>query len=370
VLRLGIYALPFGYGPASNAVTVAETLHSRHALDIDWTFVSSGIGLELLARSRIPATVLDTGGVDVDPVLAARLAGSLDGMIVLMHRSWADRLAPDLPVFFITALGYMCQPDAFTGFPGLRQLKRYYVQDIFGAHQRVMATGLAHVMPVAPIVDLAQADYDMAGARAVFHLGGVLNPFPAGAAPAYPAGVAELIRVLGGPDALVLTSAGARERFAAALDGLRVESLSHQQAISAYRQAGAVYTSPGLTCLLELARLGRPVTPLPPENYSQLVNLRLIVAHFGASLPEVWHFLARAYADVGAEIPERLGVEQVAERNSQLLPSARFRREYLAAARSAPPGELQLGRRDGPSGAVAIAADVEGYYAEHTRRSA
>jgi hypothetical protein len=359
-----VYALPFGYGPASNAVSIVEALHARQSLDIEWTFISSGIGLELLARSSIPATLVDTGNVDVAESLAARLAGRLDGLIVLMHRALANRLAPDIPVFFVTALGYMCQPDAFAGYPGLRRLRRYYVQDIFGAFERVRATGLPAVMPVAPIVDVREAAYDMAGASAVFHLGGIMNPFPASAVSPYPAGIAVLIRSLAGANALVLTSTGARRRFAEAMTGLRLESLSHERAISAYRQAEAIYTSPGLTCLLEAARLRRPVIPLPPENYSQVINMRQLIAQFGPSLAEAWHFLARAYADVGTDIAERLGVEQVAEVNRRLLPAARFQRDYLEVASSATRAQsllpAMLAAR--PSGAEEIAADIEQHY--------
>jgi hypothetical protein len=39
------------------------------------------------------------------------------------------------------------------------------------------------------------------GRPAVFHLGGVLNPFPGGPDPAYLTGAADLVRALGGPGA-------------------------------------------------------------------------------------------------------------------------------------------------------------------------
>ncbi|MBX6769614.1 MAG: hypothetical protein IRY90_21105, partial [Actinomadura rubrobrunea] len=50
---IGLYALPFGFGPASKAVAVVQAVNERASRPVRWTFVSSGIGIELLRRSGL-----------------------------------------------------------------------------------------------------------------------------------------------------------------------------------------------------------------------------------------------------------------------------------------------------------------------------
>lgn len=368
-LRLGVYALPFGYGPASKAIAVAQALHAR-GVATDWIFISSGIGLDLMARSAVPATVVDARTLDVDEELARQLTTRLDGMIVVMHRPWANRLAPHLPVFCVDSLGFMWRPDAFEKFPGIQRVERYYAQDVFGASEALRATGLRQLTPVPPIVDLRRGSYDMGSTKTVFHLGGLLNPFPDDLTTAYVAGIAAIARRLDA-SALVLTSSAATQRFAGELAGLRAESLSHGQAISAFCHAGLVHTTPGLTCLLELAHLRVAAIPLPPENYSQLLNLRQMVTRFGASLPRVWHLLTQSYASIDGNLEERQGVEQVAELNARRLSASWFRHQYVAAASVVSPqdGFLPAALRADVNGADVIAADIGQYFAARgTRR--
>ncbi len=229
----------------------------------------------------------------------------------------------------------MCQPDAFAGHPGLRHLRRYYVQDIFGGYERVRATGLPAVMPVAPIVDLREAPYDMAGARAVFHLGGIVNPFPSSAVSPYPAGIAALIRSLARserarPDqrrgqAAIRRSPGRAARGVA-------EPRAGDQRVPAGR--GHLHL-PGT----HLPARGRVAgTAGRSAAAGELLAGRQHAAADRRVRPvagEAWHFLARAYAGVGTDVAESLGVQQVTEVNRHLLPAARFQRDYLDVARSA-----------------------------------
>ncbi|MGC4889575.1 hypothetical protein [Micromonospora sp. DT227] len=363
-LRLGLYALPFGYGPASKAVAVAQAVHRRFGDGVRWTFVSSGLGLELLRRTGLPARVVDTGSVHEAEQVGGELRPTLDAMIVVMHRPLAARLAPELPVFCVDSLAYMWRPDSFAGFPGIRSVRRYWVQDLFDSVEVMARTGVPNVRAVPPITDVGPepADAgpaDRAGAPWVASLGGLLNPYP-GSQHVYLAQVLRLVADASAGPPVVLTSAGAIDRFGDLFAGVDARSLSHDAALALFRRAGAVLAPPGLTTILELAQLGRPMLPLPPENYSQVLNLRRLLRHHGTELGPAWRVLDDAYRPIGADLPEGDGVRAVHDLNERVLPDPAFGAALAEAWRHPDQRDrpLPAALRAPVSGAAVIAADL------------
>jgi hypothetical protein len=333
-LRVGVYALPFGYGPASKATVIAERLDALYPGRITWTFVSSGLGLELLSRSSVPARHVDAGSVHVAEDVALLLERELDALVVVMHRPLTNRLAPQLPVFCVDSLSYMWKEDSFADFPGIRSVARYYVQDLFGSFAQMQRTGVPNVVAVPPIIDVDATGNESDPVDTVFSLGGLLNPFSKDQE-AYVCGIARVITAISGPRPIVLTSGGALDRFAAVLGDLDARSLDHQHAVAFFRGARRVCTTPGLTTILELAALRTPMSPLPPENYSQLLNLRQLLSRHGDQLGQGWRIIAKAYRAIPDGLPERDGVIAVNALNAELLGSARNAHrlgELLAAA--------------------------------------
>jgi len=361
--ELGLYALPFGFGPASKAVAVAQAVAARSSSPVGWTFVSSGIGLELLRRSGLQGEWCDTGKLDADDALADRLVEKLDGMIVVMHRQWAHLLAPRLPVFSVDSLAHMWQPDAFEAFPGFRHIARYYVQDLFGAYDAMRRTSVPNVVPVRPITAQGTGRAARRTQRPLFHLGGLLTPFTDERADVYVAGVVQLMRTLA-PEAVLLTSEEAAQRFAPLLEGVEHDSsLGPSESIDAFAEAPVVYSSPGLTGLVEMCATRARMVPLPPANYSQLLTVRRFLRGWRDELPPVWTYLDDAYASIGDELPEPEGVAQVMDLNARLLKSPRFQREFAEAAGRAQGAELTLpqGFCGPPLGADDIARDLTEY---------
>jgi hypothetical protein len=359
---IGLYALPFGFGPASKAVAIAQAVAERASRPVRWTFVSSGIGLELIRRSGLRGDWCDTGQLDADQALADRLVRDLDAMIVVMHRQWAHLLAPRLPVFCVDSLAHMWRPGAFDGFAGVRQVARYYVQDLFGAGEAMRRTPIPNVVPVRPIMARGSGRGTRWPGRPVCHLGGLLTPFTDERADRYVAGVVDLMRLVA-PEAVLLTSEEAARRFAPLLDGVAHDSMGPPDAIEVFTEAPVVYTSPGLTGLIEMCATRARVVPLPPANYSQVLTARRLARQWRPRLCEVWAYLDAAYRTIPDDLPEPEGVAQVTDLNAALLASAEFQRGFVRAVERARTTDLTLpGEFCGPPlGADDIARDITTY---------
>ncbi len=360
--EIGLYALPFGFGPASKAIAVAEAVNERSSRPVRWTFVSSGIGLELIRRSGLEGIWCDTRQLDADFALADRLVRELDAMIVVMHRQWAHLLAPRLPVFCVDSLAHMWRPGAFDAFAGIHQVARYYVQDLFGAGEAMRRTPIPNVVPVRPIMSRRSGRGTRWPGRPIFHLGGLLTPFTDERADVYLAGAVKLMRILA-PEAVLLTSEEAGRRFALLLDGVEHDSLGPSDAIEAFTEAPVVYSSPGITGLIEMCSTRARMVPLPPANYSQVLTVRRLVRAWRSELSDAWAYLDDAYGFIGEDLPEPEGVAQVMSLNARLLASPHFQRGFVETAGRALASDLTLpGEFCGPPlGADDIARDLTAY---------
>ena len=359
---IGLYALPFGFGPASKAIAVAQAVNDRPSRPVRWTFVSSGIGLELIRRSGLQGSWCDTHQLDADDALADQLARELDAMIVVMHRQWAHLLAPRLPVFYVDSLAHMWRPGAFDAFTGIQHIARYYVQDLFGASEAVSRMRVPNVVPVRPIMAKSAGRGTRWPGRPIFHLGGLLTPFTDERADVYVAGVVNLMRMLA-PEAVLLTSAEAARRFAPLLDGVEHDSPGPADAIEAFTEAPVVYSSPGLTGLIEMCATRARMVPLPPANYSQVLTVCRLVRAWRSELSEPWAYLDDTYASVGDNLPEPEGVAQVMNLNARLLTSPQFQRGFVQVIGRALASDLTLPSEfcGPPLGADDIARDITAY---------
>lgn len=357
---LGLYALPFGFGPASKAIAVAQAINEWSSRPIRWTFVSSGIGLELIRRSGLQGTWCDTGKIDADNALADYLVRELDAMIIVMHRQWAHLLAPRLPVFCVDSLAHLWHPDAFDKFTGFQHLARYYVQDLFGGSEAMGRTGVPNVVPVRPIMAKPSGRGTRWPGRPIVHLGGLLTPFTDERIDVYMAGIFDFIRKAV-PDAVLLTSEEATRRFAPFPNGVEHDSPGPSDSIEAFAAAPVVYSSPGITALIEMCSTRARMMPLPPANYSQVLTIRRFVRAWRSKLSEPWAYLDNAYASIGENLPEHEGVSQVMSLNAQQLVSPQFQRGFVEAIVRARASDLTLPSEfcGPPLGADDIARDMK-----------
>ena len=259
--------------------------------------------------------------------------------ISALDPNWGPLCPASCRTYFVDSLGFMWNGAHFDEHPWLRGTDGYFVQDVFGSKGLLASHEVTNLRPVDAIIDVKSAR----GAHVpstVIHLGGLFNIFEPGPVLRYAAGVSTLVRrVLADTPFAIATSdsAAALEAF----ENLGAGSVSHPTLMDWFLRADRVVTSPGLTTLLELGALGRPVTPLPPQNFSQA----LIVAHTARTwteAPSIWHWLRKVY-DIEPGLSEMEGVRRVNTVNDRLFADAelldayhRFFQESVADGRPFP----------------------------------
>ncbi len=360
--RLGLYAIPFGFGPVSKAVAIAKAISKE--MDVHWVLLGQGISLEFMKREGMDAEIVQMpSSINQESVLTS-VRDKIDGAVVLMDNEWAAKLAPHIPVFFADSLGFMWSKNDFEQFPGMQKIQKYYVQDLFGAYSHMSSLGLGKLAPVPPIIDTeVDAEFNDPG-RVIVHMGGLLNPMNPKTTEVYLKGAEKILKRLQLEDPLLLMSEAARFAFPGTVSGMDAQSLSHPKAMSVISTAAHVFSSPGLTTLLEMAKFSVACSPMPPQNYSQVLNIHNMVSTYGKDLHDVWHMLDKAYEKVYAGMPEEEGVRAVTELNAERLTNERFLGAFaeLSADAKKKAGKLPQGLVAKRSGAQIIAEDVRNHF--------
>lgn len=361
-VTLGLYAIPFGFGPVSKAITIARSLSK--IMDIEWYMMGSGISLEYMKREGLTQTIIETSPTPEDAVVD-EIRRKLDGAIVLMDNGMASRLAPHIPVFFADSLGFMWNKDDFSQFPGMTHIKKYYVQNLFGAYEHMLATEQVNLAPVPPIVDIrASARKAVPCGKDVLHLGGLLNPMNRDTTKIYLGGIRNIVSEMNLESPILLMSRLARDAFPDITDGLDCRDMAHANALGVIAASAFTWSSPGLTTLLEMAELETATCPLPPQNYSQALNIRNLVRTYGDCLDETWHFLDHEYRSIVPGMPEEDGVRTITALNATKLSEpgfiSTFSKLSLASRRNKTrlPSALKFDR----NGSDIIAHDIKAYF--------
>lgn len=360
-IKLGLSAFPFGFGPVSKAVAIAKALSAKH--EIQWHAIGSGISLEFMRREGFANSFTDTSQDSAEEV-TKNIQHNADAAVVLMDPEWANNLAPHMDVFYADSLGYMWEKEDFDDFPDLDKLKKYYVQDLFNSYNNMLSTEQPNVVSVPPILHLPAHFSSAAKGRPVIHLGGLLNPMNPDTSRVYISGIQEIITSLDLGEPIILMSQTAKDTLAEDLGEYDCRAVPHDEALGLMKSASFLLSSPGLTTLLETAALDIPSCPLPPQNYSQVLNVRNMVNFYGDKVDPVWHFLNEEYGSITAGMPEIEGVRKITALNKEKLSDSDFTSrfsELLSAAikrRTSPVQEL----KSSTNGAEFIARDISQNY--------
>jgi hypothetical protein len=356
--------MPLGYGPAAKLLTLARILRGR---GLRLVLIGHGTSLELAARSeQLFDDVLHAQPGDGTREAAVR---SADAVLSVMDRELAQAAAAaDAPLYVIDSLLWM--RDAI--LPAFRGARRYWAQNFLGLRE---VQGDFEPAPtiVGPIVSPLPPRPGRVRGELLINLGGCEAPDGADANfRAYADFVVEgylessLSQTFAGR-ATVMAGARCVEVLAAKYRarGVAFESLPHDAALERLAGAALVFTSPGVTTLLESFQCGVPTYLLPPQSYSQWCTLRMLRAAGLAPHALHWEDLAGSPRLVD-RMPE-------SERNP-LVRAAIARFTADGAARSRLAGCLDVaGRMDhaavaaaqsrfftslGPNGAVTIAEEI------------
>lgn len=361
-VRIGLYAIPFGFGPVSKSIAIARAI--SQVVDVEWYFIGNGISLEFMKREALRGRLIEAPSNPEDMGDLSGIASQIDAAIVLMDNGWANALAEHVPVYFADSLGFMWNKTDFDSYPHMNKMKAYYVQNIFGAYENMKEMGVANIRPVPPIIDTHYKVSDELTNRAVLHMGGLMNPMNPDTTRFYIKGMRQIIDALHLEDPLLLMSETARLAFSDDLAGLDARTLPHAQALGAIAKSSFTWSSPGLTTLLEMAKLGVRTAPLPPQNYSQALNIHNMVAFYGPELHQSWHYLDEEYASVYAGMPETEGVARITELNRTKLMSDKFIDTFVQHALDAfnSKSRLPAAMSIANNGADIIANDIKRHF--------
>ncbi len=339
--RIAICAQSFGFGPVSKACAIAKAL-LRGYQGLELVCIADSVSKEFMKREGLwndakDFTVADDKIVELRP----QDVEPIDAAVVVLDPKLASFFQPWVATFFVDSLGFMWDDGFFQQFPRLQNVHTYFVQDVFGAHDKLAAKGVKNLYPVGAILD-TRLSLPKDAPNLTFHLGGLFNIFSQTPIRNYVEGIVPIAETLStGRDSVILTSRRALEVFdILKVTNIPVRDLPHDQTLGIFSKAGSVFTSPGLTTLLELVYLQVPVVPLPPQNMSQALIISNLVTHWNQA-PKVWNFLAEHYP-LTNNIGEEEGVRMVQSINEKLLKRPEFQETYvdLALAAKAQPHSL------------------------------
>jgi hypothetical protein len=329
--RIAICAQSFGFGPVSKACAIAKAL-LEGCQGLELVYIADSISKEFMKREGLWKDGRDiTIGEDEDGVLKRQDFEYLDAAVVVLDPKMASFFHPWVPTYFVDSLGFMWDTGFFQQFPHLQEINIYFVQDIFGAKDRLAAKGVKNLYPVGAIIDTRVSLPDDAF-EMTFHLGGLINIFARVPIQTYVEGIIPIVEKLAaGQHSVILTSHVALDAFEILrTTNIPVRDLPHDQVLGLFTQSRSVFTSPGLTTLLELMSLQVPVIPLPPQNMSQALIISNLVTHWRQA-PEIWGFLAKHYP-LTHEMSEEEGVRMVQTINARLLNRPDFQEAYIHLA--------------------------------------
>jgi hypothetical protein len=301
-------AVPFGYGPVSKLLAIVQ--HTR-AAGASAAFVGTGIAYELACRSNLFDDLI-MGRPDVRATKSMLKAA--DHVLCVMDPEFT-KAALELaqPISVVDSLFWMWDriPRPFL------DAKHYWVQDFFGVRQRAAKLSQRPEV-VGPILPRSASGVSSSDGGLLVNLGGCESPY----GDSYESSpyVDFVVESLAGSklaevyrqQILLIAGQGCVASVADRLGvlGIRAESLSLEEAESAFHRADLILTSPGLTGTLQAFRSGTPTVFLPPQNYSQWLILSLLREHGLA--PSSFHWRDVLPDDPApARMPESVAVPQV-----------------------------------------------------------
>lgn len=332
--RIVIGAQSFGFGPVSKACAIAkELLTSGSAVEL--SFIADSISKEFIQRENLWQAGRDFT-IEKDAITALETLDwkNFDAAIVVLDPVLATFFQHYVPTYFVDSLGFMWYESFFQDFPQLQNMHTYFVQDVFGARAKLTSKGVKNLVSVGAILNKRTSPLNYSP-NLTFHLGGLINIFDHRPIQVYVNGIIPIIdKLSAGQDAMIFTSHKALRSFEISkLTNIPVADLPHDQVLSTFSQSKAVFTSPGLTTLLELLYLNVPCIPLPPQNMSQALIVTNLVKDWKQA-PEIWSFLAENYP-LTEELDEAAGVQLVQAINAGLLLNSDFQETYLKLALAA-----------------------------------
>jgi len=346
-LRIGLFAEAFGFGPVSKVCTLGKAC--QQTLDCELVAFGDSITNEYFKREGIE-NVIEVSLADAsDPACVRALCKNFDLAIIGIQPEWAGEIQLYRPVVYLDSLGFMWNKKYFSHYPKLRNVEAFLAQDLFGAAQHLADKGIKNIYRVGPLIALP-AETEAESCSPVIHMGGLANIFNKEDGILYANFITSLLE---GKVSEAICSNSIAEAIGNEKHGISFHSLTNQRTRAIFAGAEVLYTSPGLTGLLEAAAVNANVVPLPPQNYSQALIVDRIATMQDSD--SVWSFLKDHYP-IDDQLDEEEGVARVQAFNRNYSKNLAFHGAYLRAVKKFGSQKLpaELAIENGVSTAVSI----------------
>ena len=323
-LEIAVCAEAFGFGPVSKLASIIRHLSAYRSLSID--VLSESIASEFLIREALS----ESSNVEINFISiheAKKRANRYDLALLVLKPDLVEIFLGQTKTVYVDSLGFIWNSDFFENNQMLKKVDIYFAQDLFGAVEKLESNGVRNVVPIGAI--MRDCVVEPVERNCLIHAGGALNIYSNSNATEYVDFISWLLEHLVPRKTPLLIS----ETVSIQVNGnshFTPISQTHQQAIGSFAGAQNIFSSPGLTALLEIAFLKKAIIPLPPQNFSQALIIQNVNREFNGSAP-LWKFLANHY-NVSGCASEKSGVEFVARQNIKNRHCDCFKEEYCKLA--------------------------------------
>ena len=253
-MRLLCSSVDFGFGAAGKLSAILQ-----HLPDADLMFMQSRLGSSIGLRT-------DDRRVSEDADL-----GDVDAALVILDPELATRLTRrGIPVIYVDSLAHLWGTEDHI----CTDVAAYCAQQVAGMNVKGLLSlaevrNLIEVEAIVPQQDPA----DRGDGFALVNVGGVHSPFSA-ETPSYCGLVLpSLVRMLQDQGYQVRVIGNVDTQTAASFPaGVEAGPVRHSEVGRLLAESSLLFTSPGLTTLLEAGAAGIPTVMLPPQNVSQVLN--------------------------------------------------------------------------------------------------
>ncbi len=300
-------AVSFGFGPASKLLSLSEELSKRYSLDL----IGSGCSFALLSKTNVFDKKILCDTSNYSEILGAISFSDYDLVISVMN-----------PVFGRVALEQKCKLVVVDSLfhiwdtidPVWLDCNLLIVQAFAKEQSELKKYHLPNARMVGPIVS-TQIPRKNSNAKSniLINFGGADYPYVSDFKNIV-FFIRKIIKQLVGIPGFENKTVSIGPRCLPELKdleglGVHINTFSHNDFLQQLSQANVLLTIPGLTTVFEAFHISIPTLFLPPLNYSQLLNSRVIYSK-GASLSKVgWD---NCFPENSSEkLPEAAGVRYV-----------------------------------------------------------